>query len=165
MYASATAELKNYLVCLMLNTLYRVGVQDRTTSLFDSVAESQEQNHEEKPQLPTFVPSAKNQPVGIERNWKCNKDFIPNPEPYMMQIQIKAAFPFLKLKLQNLFQSREVLDIFHTLNTTSDKCLCLPGKGTGKYLACIMVKFCCKIVKSFSVLRYSQAKALSNTYV
>ena len=88
------------------------------TLFFDSVAESQEQNHEEKPYIPTFVPSAKNQPVGIECNWKCNKDFIPNSEPYLMQIQINAAFPFLQLKLQNLFQSREVLDIFHILNTT-----------------------------------------------
>ena len=65
------------------------------TLLFDSVAESQEQNHEEKPQLPTFVPSAKNQPVGIECNWKCNKDDIPppNPEAYLMQIRINNAFP------------------------------------------------------------------------
>ena len=80
MYASATAELKNYLVCLILNTLHGVGVQNEMTLFFDSVAESQEQNHEEKPYIPTFVPSAKNQPVGIECNWKCNKDFIP-PSP------------------------------------------------------------------------------------
>ena len=64
------------------------------TLFSDSVAESQEQNHEEKPYIPTFVPSAKNQPVGIECNWKCNKDFIPppNPEPYLMQTQLNTAY-------------------------------------------------------------------------